>query len=108
MNTSYFDSIDWESIKNTCMNLNKDELNKRICENIKKFRLERYYSFKECCSHTPSLNPYSTQRIAELLNYSHNYYKRLESKNDKTKNIPKEKVFLLSIILDRDLKDFYI
>ena len=107
MDASYFKSINWKEIEQLCFEADKDELNKKICENIRKFRLERYYQFKELCSHVPSLNPYSTQRIAELLNYSHNYYKRFESKNDKTKNIPKDKLWLLSIILDKNLSDFY-
>ena len=107
MDASYFKNIDWDKIEKLCFDMDKEELNIRICENIKKFRLERYFQFKECCSHTPLLNPYSTQRIAELLNYSHNYYKRFESRNDKTKNMPKEKLWLLSIILDKDLSDFY-
>ncbi len=107
MDASYFKNIDWHRIEKICYELDKDKLNKRICENIKKYRLERYYQFKENCSHVPSLNPYSTQRIAELLNYSHNYYKRFESRRDKTKNIPKEKLWLLSIILDRKMEDFY-
>ena len=66
MDKSYFEHIDWDNIRKICFEIDKDELNKRLCSNIKKFRLERYFQFKELCSHDPKLNPYTTQRISEL------------------------------------------
>ena len=52
------------------------------------------------------INPFSTEKIAELLDYNHNHYKRFESENDSTKKIPLEKIVKLSIILDKKIDDF--
>ena len=85
--------------------INKYMLYIRICKNIKKFRLEKYYEFKKREKNN-SLNPYSTENIAALLDYNHNHYKRFESENDSTKRIPLEKIVMLSIIFDKKLDDF--
>ena len=53
-----------------------------------------------------SINPYSSENIAELLDYNHNHYKRFESENDSTKRIPFDKLVKLSVILEKDLDDF--
>ena len=58
--------------------INKDIIYVRICKNIKKFRLEKYIEFKNTNMNN-SINPYSTENIAELLDYNHNHYKRFES-----------------------------
>ena len=78
MYSTYFTSISKENLKNMISDINREDVCKTVCKNIKKFRLERYREFKENISHDPSLNPYSTQNISELLNYSHNFYKRFE------------------------------
>lgn len=86
-------------------NLDKAMLYIKICKNIKKFRLEKYKEFKYS-ENNNSINPYSTENIAALLDYNHNHYKRFESENDSTKQIPLDKLVKLSIILDKNLDDF--
>lgn len=76
-----------------------------ICKNIKKFRLEKYHEFKSKKMNS-SINPYTSENIAALLDYNHNHYKRFESINDSTKRIPLEKLVKLSIILDKNIDDF--
>lgn len=85
--------------------VNKDMLYVRICKNIKIFRLEKYNEFKNN-EKSNSINPYSTENIAALLDYNHNHYKRFESENDSTKKIPLEKIVKLSVILNKNLDDF--
>ncbi len=85
--------------------LDKDMLYIRICKNIKTYRLEKYKEFKNS-ENRNSINPYSSENIAALLDYNHNHYKRFESENDSTKKIPLEKLIKLSIILDKNIDDF--
>ena len=85
--------------------VNKDDMYITICKNIKRFRLQRYNEFKAQNSHN-SINPFSSENIAALLDYNHNHYKRFESENDSTKMIPLEKLVKLSIVLDKSLDDF--
>ena len=93
-------------LQNKLSNVNIDLLYVRVCKNIKKFRLEKYNEFK--LNNTKfSFNPYSTEKIAELLDYNHNHYKRFESENDSTKRMPLEKIYKLSIILDKKIDDFF-
>lgn len=91
-------------LKELISKVNKDMLYVRICKNIKKFRIEKYNEFK--LKNSNLINPYSTEKIAELLDYNHNHYKRFESENDSTKKIPLEKLVKLSIILDKKIEDF--
>jgi len=91
-------------LKEKLNKVNKEILNVRISKNIKKFRLEKYNEFKN--KNSNNINPYSTEKIAELLDYNHNHYKRFESENDSTKKIPLEKLVKLSIILEKSLDDF--
>ena len=79
--------------------IDKKELYKRICKNIKKIRQQKYEEFKKLYKND-SINPYTTESIAELLDYNHTHYKRFESDNDSTKRIPLEKLILLSLIFD--------
>lgn len=85
--------------------LNKEDIFKTICKNIKKYRLEKYNEFKST-NISDTLNPYSTENISALLDYNHNHYKRFESENDSTKRIPLEKLVKLSIILDKSIDQF--
>lgn len=85
--------------------LNKEDIFKTICKNIKKYRLEKYNEFKNT-NISDTLNPYSTENISALLDYNHNHYKRFESENDSTKRIPLEKLVKLSIILDKSIDQF--
>ena len=85
--------------------INTDMLYIKICRNIKKYRLEKYNEFK-ITKKNNSINPYSTENIAALLDYNHNHYKRFESENDSTKKIPLQKLVKLSIILEKQLDDF--
>lgn len=85
--------------------LNKEDIFKTICKNIKKYRLEKYNEFKST-NINDTLNPYSTENISALLDYNHNHYKRFESENDSTKRIPLEKLVKLSIILDKSIDQF--
>ena len=86
--------------------INTEKLYTNICKNIKKFRIEKYNEFKTY-ENRNLINPYSTENISALLDYSHNHYKRFESETDSTKKIPLEKLIKLSIILDKNIEDFY-
>ena len=96
--------IDFQSLQESVSKVNEDILYTTICSNIKKFRLEKYHDFKSKKINS-SINPYSSENIAALLDYNHNHYKRFESENDSTKKIPLEKLVKLSIILDKNLDD---
>lgn len=84
--------------------INNENIYFKICMNIKKIRLQKYQEFKNNY-HDNTINPYSTENIADLLNYNHNHYKRFESANDKTKRIPLEKLICLATIFDMSLDD---
>lgn len=86
--------------------INQEKLYKNICKNIKKFRIEKYNEFKSL-EHRNIINPYSSENISALLDYSHNHYKRFESETDSTKKIPLEKLVKLSIILEKNIEDFF-
>lgn len=96
----------YQKLQNQITNTNMDNVYKIICKNIKKYRLEKYYEFK-ANNYNDKINPYSTENISALLNYNHNHYKRFESENDSTKRIPLEKIVYLSIILEKDINDFF-
>ncbi len=96
---------DFTKLQDLVSKINKDDMYITICKNIKRFRLQRYNEFKVQNSHN-SINPFSSENIAALLDYNHNHYKRFESENDSTKMIPLEKLVKLSIILDKSLDDF--
>ena len=83
---------------------NTDDLYIRICKNIKRIRKEKYKEFKKNYTNS-TINPYTTENIAALLDYNHTNYKRFESDNDSTKKIPLKKIVLLSIILDTSIED---
>lgn len=89
----------FEELQRKVSNISKDETYKKLCKNIKKYRLERYNQFKEHEKNS-TLNPYSTENISALLDYNHNHYKRFESENDSTKQMPLDKILKLSIILN--------
>ena len=95
----------FETLQNKLSRVNVDEMYATICSNIKKYRLEKYNEFKSKNSQS-TINPYSTENVAALLDYNHNHYKRFESENDSTKKIPLDKLIKLSIILDKNLEDF--
>lgn len=86
--------------------INQERLYRNICKNIKKFRVEKYNEFKTL-ENRNLINPYSSENISALLDYSHNHYKRFESETDSTKRIPLEKLVKLSIILEKDIEDFF-
>ena len=86
--------------------INQEKLYKNICKNIKKFRIEKYNEFISL-EHRNMINPYSSENISALLDYSHNHYKRFESETDSTKKIPLEKLVKLSIILEKNIEDFF-
>lgn len=94
----------YKELEEMIYSIDKKELYKRICKNIKRIRLERYNEFKRICNNN-SINPYSTEMIAELLNYNHTHYKRFESENDNTKRMPLDKLLLLTIIFDTTLDE---
>lgn len=83
----------------------EDEFYFNICQNLKKFRLEKYNEFKSS-DHGHDLNPYSSENMSALLGYSHTHYKRFESANDSTKKIPLSKLAKIAVILDRPIDDF--
>lgn len=77
----------------------EDQLYRTICKNIKEMRKIRYNEFKEMKLDN-SINPYTTENFADLLNYDHTHYKRFESETDSTKRIPLIKIIMASLILD--------
>ena len=96
---------DYQKLQEQISNINKKDMYKKICKNIKKYRLQRYNEFKKEYSNN-KLNPFTSENISALLDYSHTHYKRFESENDSTKMIPFDKLVKLSIILDIKLEDF--
>ncbi len=97
---------DFSKLQEMVNKINKQEMYITICKNIKMYRLQRYNEFKkENIQNT--INPFSTENIAALLEYSHTHYKRFESENDSTKMIPLDKLVKLSIILDQKIEDFF-
>lgn len=84
--------------------IDNTDLFDRICRNIKKIRQEKYNEFKKLYKND-CINPYTTESIAELLDYNHTHYKRFESETDSTKRIPLEKIVLLSLILDTSIDE---
>lgn len=86
--------------------VDKKEMYKTICLNIKKYRLQKYEEFKR--NNTKNIiNPFTTENISALLDYNHTHYKRFESENDTTKMIPLEKLVKLSLILGVKIDDFF-
>lgn len=98
-------SNDFHKLRDMVSKIDKEDLYITICKNIKVFRLQRYKEFKESNS-SSTINPFSTENIAALLDYNHNHYKRFESDGDSTKEIPFLKLVKLSIILDKKIDDF--
>lgn len=94
----------YQELQDIVYKIDKDELYKRICKNIKTIRLQKYQEFKKECT-SNKINPYSTENIAALLDYNHNHYKRFESDNDSTKRIPLEKLIMLALIFDMTIDD---
>lgn len=94
----------YQELQEKIFNIDKTELYKKICKNIKRIRKEKYEQFKREYTNN-TINPYSTENIAALLDYNHNHYKRFESDNDSTKRIPLEKLILLTIIFDTTLDE---
>lgn len=95
---------DFQTLQERLYNIDNNETYRIICNNIKKFRLEKYQEYKKSKTNS-KINPYSTENIAALLDYNHNHYKRFESENDSTKRIPFDKLYMLSIILDKSLDE---
>ena len=95
----------FEKLQELVSTVDKTSIYDTICKNVKKIRMEKYNEYKK---QNPSgtLNPYSSENIAALLDYNHNHYKRFESETDSTKQIPLEKIIKLSIILEISLDDF--
>ena len=106
MKKDNFTIVDFNELYKEVSKINKKDMYITICRNIKKFRLERYNEFKKH-NNLNTINPYSTQNIAELLDYNHNHYKRFESETDSVKMIPLDKIFKLSIILDKDIAELF-
>lgn len=100
---------DYNNLKTKVNKLNKNTLYVNICHNIKKLRKERYLEFKKKIKNkeisSKAINPYTTENIAKLLEYNHTHYKRFESDNDKTKQIPLEKIIKLALIFDVSVED---
>lgn len=85
-------------------NCDIEAIYRRICANIKRIRKERYDEFKRTYKNA-TINPYSTENMAALLEYNHNHYKRFESENDSVKKIPLRKLFMISLILDVTIEE---
>jgi len=96
---------EFQNLQESISKIKKEELYFNICKNVKKFRLEKYKEFKNKNSNN-SINPYSTENIAALLDYNHTHYKRFESETDSTSKIPLDKLVKLSVILEKNLDEF--
>lgn len=94
----------YQELQSKLININKEELYKKICKNIKRIRKEKYNEFKKLGINN-TINPYTTENISDLLNYNHTHYKRFESDNDSTKRMPLDKLILLTIIFDTTLDE---
>ena len=97
-----------DELRKLVAKVDKKDLYINICKNIKTIRKERYNEFKKLMKENKinnTINPYTTESIAELLDYNHTHYKRFESSNDKTKMIPLDKIIKLSLILDVDINE---
>lgn len=98
-------TYDFELLQEKVSTIDKKELYTTICKNIKKYRLERYNEFKKQ-KQKNTINPFTSENIAALLNYNHNHYKRFESETDSTKMIPFDKLVKLALILNKNIDDF--
>ena len=96
--------VDFHTLQDKLSDIKKDTLYNNMCKNIKKYRLEKYTEYKKANIHS-KINPYSSENIAALLDYNHTHYKRFESANDSTKKMPLEKIYKLSIILDKSIEE---
>lgn len=88
----------------TLVDIDKDEINRTICKNMRESRTVNYEKFK--LKHPHEENPYSVDNIASVLNISKVHYKRLENYNDKSKNITLYRLIMLSKIYNKKLDDF--
>lgn len=77
-----------------------------ICQNIKKIRKELYNQNKPYYKSHDLKNPYSSQSVAELLDISHEYYKRLES-FDKSKPISLKLFLKIVFLFEKEVQDFF-
>ena len=96
---------DYQKLQEMVNKIDKEQMYKTICKNIKKYRSQRYEEFKNQNSNN-SINPFTTENISALLDYNHTHYKRFESENDSTRMIPLDKLVKLSLILDVKIEDF--
>ena len=67
-------TYNFTKLKDMVSRVDKEELYIIICKNIKKFRVQRYNEFK-AQNLQNTINPFSSENIAELLDYNHNHYK---------------------------------
>ena len=88
--------------------INKIDFKRRICKNMKKYRLELYNEYKKQYNRRKYDNPYSSINISEYLEINDIYYRRLESENDEHKFITIDRLIKLSLILNKTLEDFLI
>ncbi len=95
----------FEELQQEMVNFNLSNYQATICKNIKKIRKSLYEDNKYFYQENNLKNPYSSQSIAELLEISHEYYKRLES-FDKTKPIFIKLFFKVVVLFDRNISDF--
>ena len=77
----------FETLQNKLSRVNVDEMYATICSNIKKYRLEKYNEFKSKNSQS-TINPYSTENVAALLDYNHNHYTSQRADILRLRNIP--------------------
>lgn len=97
----------YQELQNKLENYTNDkDLYKIICKNIKMYRKERNQEFKSNCI-SNSINPYTSENFAALLDYNHTHYKRFESENDSTKKMPLIKILMATTILDVDIMDLF-
>lgn len=95
----------FEMLQKKIENFNISDYQVIICKNIKRIRKELYEENKYFYNKNNIKNPYSAQSIAELLDISYEYYKRLES-FDKTKPISIKLFFKIAVLLDKDISEF--
>ena len=96
----------FEELYKKMENFNVQNYHYIICQNIKRIRKELFEEYQAYYKLKGTKNPYTTQSVAELLDISYEYYKRIES-FDKTKPISLKVLLKAQYLFDRDIEEFF-
>lgn len=100
------DKKTFENLQKKMASFNLSSYQATICKNIKQRRRELYADNKSYYKENNLKNPYTAESVAELLNISFEYYKRIES-FDKTKPISLKLLLKASVLFDIDIEDLF-